>query len=200
MIERTCSRHDCERPHHAHGWCCTHYLRWRKGQDLDAPIHAKYNRPPDVDPVTWFWRGFTRAESGCMEWQRGRVSKGYGACADEVGSGSGDAHIEAYFLTHGPIPDGMQVCHTCDNPPCGEPSHLWLGTAAENQADKVAKGRGARLQGEAHGRASLTEPQVRAIRVRLAAGEAKKVIASDYGVVPSTIYLIAKGKTWSHLG
>lgn len=80
-----------------------------------------------------------RAESGCLEFQ-GYVSKfGYGFL--KLRGRLERAHRVAWMLTHGPIPDGLCVCHRCDNPRCIEPTHLFLGTVAENNRDRHAKGR-----------------------------------------------------------
>jgi hypothetical protein len=198
-----CIYPDCSGRVVANGWCNLHYRRLKNGVALDAPRRVINRRPgvlrpPGVSPVDWFWQGFKRDEqTGCMEWQRAKVAKGYGACAEEVGSGSGDAHVEAWVLTNGHVPQGLYVCHTCDNPPCGEPTHLWVGTAADNNKDKAEKGRAVR--GEAHPKSRLTATQVRDIRIRLAAGESMNSIARLYGVSHPAIKAIATGKTWKHL-
>lgn len=103
----------------------------------------------------------------------------------------------AWMLTNGPIPDGLQVLHRCDNPPCVRPDHLFLGTIMDNMHDKAQKGRTAR--GEKNGQAKLTPKQVRMIRKRIAAGETRTAIAADFHVTRTTIYFIATGKKWSHL-
>lgn len=92
-----------------------------------------------------FWNRAVVTEAGCWEWQRARVSKGYGSY--RVGDRSTTAHRHAFELTFGPIPKGMQVCHKCDNPPCINPAHLFLGTNQENQLDSMAKGRRDHLMG-----------------------------------------------------
>lgn len=85
------------------------------------------------------WRRAEVVDSGCWEWTGARLVKGYGLVGN-VG-GTIQAHRAAWLLTHFVIPDGMQVLHRCDNPPCINPAHLFLGTPADNMRDMVAKGR-----------------------------------------------------------
>lgn len=117
----------------------------------------------------------------------------------------GRAHArEAWEIYEGPIPPGMHVLHRCDNGPggCVRREHLFLGTHAENMADKVAKGRHARgsavsLPGERHGRAKLSEADVCAILA--ARGKVpNKDLASHYGVCRATISHIFTGRNWRH--
>lgn len=84
----------------------------------------------------------------CLEWQASRNRKGYGQVRYD-GKNDG-AHRVAWVLEHGPIPDGLYILHRCDNPPCVAVEHLFLGTAADNMADKMAKGRHVALSGDAH--------------------------------------------------
>ncbi len=79
-------------------------------------------------------------ETGCTEYQGGRDPKGYGVAWN--GQRLRRAHRLIWELTHGPIPDGMLVLHRCDNPPCCNIDHLFLGTARDNSRDMIAKGRG----------------------------------------------------------
>jgi hypothetical protein len=101
------------------------------------------------------------------------------------------AHRYSYELHNGPIPPGMMVCHSCDNPPCVNPAHLWLGTGHDNQRDRTAKGRG--TQGGRNGRAKLSPDDVAAIR---ADPRNHATVARDYGVTPETVSNARRGVTW----
>lgn len=113
------------------------------------------------------------------------------------------AHRFIYEAYVGPIPVGHNVCHRCDNPSCVRPEHLFLGSQRENVADMDRKGRRRSSQrsqsGTMNNHAKLTEESVREIRHRLLAGDLHRVIAETYGVRPSAISNIARGKTWSHV-
>lgn len=116
------------------------------------------------------------------------------------------AHRIAYYLATGDDPGNLEVLHTCDNPPCCNPAHLFKGTPADNMADKMNKGRGHfpgvinQPKGERHAMAKLVESQVYEIReLYIAAEKSIPQIAEIYGVSTTTIEHIAKGKTWRHL-
>ena len=147
-----------------------------------------------------YWSKVQKGES-CWPWRACRTKRGYGQIL--VGSRTDGtrhlayAHRVAYELTVGPIPNGLCVLHTCDNPSCVNPSHLWLGTVADNNRDCNAKGRrGEEPRGEKSGMAKLTEKNVLAIRLDL---RTQSVIAANYGVSRATVGYIKRRETWRHL-
>jgi hypothetical protein len=91
----------------------------------------------------------------------------------------------------------MCVLHRCDNPPCINVAHLWLGTPADNARDRDTKGRGGAARGTAHGQAKLTEDRVRSIRDRYAAGGVtQKELAQEFGVCIANISMIVRRVSW----
>ena len=93
-----------------------------------------------------FWKKVAPPNAkGCREWTGAKTHRGYGVKLNGVGHGEKvitHAHRMVGVIANGEIPEGMMVCHRCDNRPCCEAEHLFLGTAKENMADKIAKGRG----------------------------------------------------------
>ena len=133
--------------------------------------------------------------SGCWIWIGCTVHGGYGGM--QVGRTNVNAHRVAYTEFVGPIPDGLQVCHRCDNRLCVNPAHLFLGTPKDNSQDMVRKGRA--VTGERNHWAKLTADAVQAIRRRLADGEATGSVAADYGLSRQTIWEVRTGKRWRHV-
>lgn len=109
-------------------------------------------------------------------------------------------HRASFELYVGKIPDGMMVCHKCDNPRCVNPVHLFIGTAKDNMDDKIEKGRHAGAKkGSNHHKAKLVEWQVIEIKNLLATGESQRKIAEMYGVSQSLVNNIKSGKRWKHI-
>jgi hypothetical protein len=103
--------------------------------DCCNPSHLRAGTPED------FWADVGRAAPGaCWPWLRGRTADGYGL-ARLAGYGKGYAHHWAFIIASGPIPTGLWVLHSCDNPPCCNPAHLRAGTRSDNMRDAASRGR-----------------------------------------------------------
>lgn len=106
------------------------------------------------------------------------------------------AHRIAWEKANGPIPEGMSVCHRCNNKSCENPDHLYLGTHKQNIQDAWADGLVPKMQGERHGKARLTEQQVLEIR---ASDLSRSKLAEMYQVHRATIQHIVERKSWRHI-
>lgn len=178
-----CVIEGCERAAYSRGLCRAHHTPVQIRGDLAARFWSKVDkRNPDE---CWVFTAGGVVRSGHrMMW---------------VDGGMRGAHRVSWELHHGPIPDGMSVCHRCDNPPCVNPAHLFLGTPTENTADRDAKGRHVALPGSDNGAAKLTEDDVREIRRMLDNRVPQRRIAQRFGVHQTLISLINVGKAWTHV-
>jgi hypothetical protein len=147
-------------------------------------------------PMRFWAKVDKRGDNECWLWLGGKNR--YGKFSD--GQNSIGAHCYSWKLHRGAIPDGKCVLHDCpggDNPLCVNPNHLKLGTQAENQWDKVAKGRQAKGSQQGHSR--LTESEVLAIKSAFVAGERRVLIAQRHGIPLSYVYALGKGQAWRHV-
>lgn len=148
----------------------------------------------DEKYIARFW---SRVEVGpddvCWPYRRGKRTGGYGQF--HVGYSSFSAHRFAYVLTHGSIPVDAVVRHKCDNPPCCNPAHLEIGSPADNNADRHARGRDGSARGEANGRAKLTAAAVAEIRA-IGRTMLQREIASRYGITQAMVSQILLGNFW----
>lgn len=145
-------------------------------------FHAKVNHGP-----------------GCWEWMGAKNPDGYGHLS--VNGRAIRAPRFAWESAYGPIPEGLLVCHRCDNPACVRPTHLFLGSAAANTRDMRSKSRSSfgKNKGEAHGRARLTDEIILEIRRRQIAGESERSLAAAFGVSRSWIGYIVRREAWTHI-
>jgi hypothetical protein len=158
---------------------------YHEHQKIDVDIRfCKYISVPD--------------ETGCVIWTGCRNRGGYGILAVKDDGRNVLAHRYSYMQRFGQVPSGLFVLHRCDVRACVNPDHLFLGTLADNAADKVAKGRQPR--GEDVGGVKLTADQVVEIRARYAAGGIlQKQLAAEFGVAQTLISQIVSLKIWKHV-
>lgn len=169
--------------------CLSRIRPWGNTCGLDCK--AKALRRPFSGLEDAFWSHVAVVEGECWLWTAGKGLTGYGVFTLFGNRRVVRAHRFAYELTHGPIPHGLHVCHSCDNPSCVNPAHLWLGTIQDNCADSVRKGRR---------HTTLTDSDVRKIRALYANGDiARSVLARLFNVSTSSIDMIVTYHAWKQV-
>lgn len=148
-------------------------------------------------PAEKFWLYVVTNSQGCWDWIGPTDGdEGYGRLM--ANGFRTRAHQFSWALHFGPIPDGMDVLHRCDNPPCTRPDHLFLGTQADNNRDMHSKGRG-RYVGKPPLVSRLSPEQVGEIRRLRANGMLLRELATMFSVRIETIQDIAARRTWKHI-
>ena len=131
----------------------------------------------------------------CWLWKAGKDEEGYGRIS--VNGKARSAHRTSYELTYGLIELGKLVLHTCDNPSCVNPKHLYLGTDADNTRDKVNKKRHKWMSGEKNGKSKLTKKLVLELRQKHFSFKISTCeLARQYNFSQSAIYKAIYKKTW----
>lgn len=133
----------------------------------------------------------------CEVWTRAQHRDGYGSLW--VNGRSLLAHRYAWILFNGPIPEGHEVCHHCDNPPCCRVDHLFADSHTGNMRDAFAKGRGFIAHVEKSGMAKLTNAQVLQMREMHARGASYKLLQETFGIGESHVWQIVSRRIWKHI-
>lgn len=152
---------------------------------------------PHDSVVERFWNQVDKSGE-CWEWVGYTSESGYAKITINANGDKMAAHRFAYEMANGPIPEGMVVCHSCDNPTCVRHDHLFLGTAADNTFDKVKKGR--QSKGEHQPHSKLTDEKVLEMRKEYAAGGISYAeLGKKYGVSKQCALRAVKGIGWKHI-
>jgi hypothetical protein len=177
----------------ARNLCSKHYAKFRKYND---PLVVKLSQLHGLSTKDRFYARI-QSRGECLEWTGYKDPNGYGRM--NMNNVPVPVHRIAWEIYNdSPIPQGLHVLHTCDNPACVRQDHLFLGDQNDNNQDCIRKGRArhAGAKGEDHRCAKLTENQVLEIRLSSDKGV---VLANLYGVSTSTISDIRNKKIWTHL-
>lgn len=186
--------HGIDEKHFVLGRLCRNLHGWNgTGQSLRYALRNRCAtcrgvKQPGRTPETRFFEKVSKG-SGCWHWTGGITKGGYGNfCLNDKNK---LAHRFSYEIHRGPIPEGMIVCHSCDNRSCVNPDHLFLGTYQDNTDDMIAKGRMAR--GEKHSSSKLSDAERMQIISLCRSGKCtQKSVAQRFGVVPSTVRTVLK--------
>lgn len=189
VTTRACAVEQCDKevgPHGARGWCSKHYKRWKSTGD---PLDTKFVRRGATDDERLRFYLDTSNPNECWEWQGFRDRDGYGKVSGKRNHPRVASRV-AYEAWVAPLKPGEIVCHSCDNPPCCNPLHLFAGTASENTQDMRSKERGA--HGELHHWHRLTDEQVHLIRYLAGSGMQQRPIARYIGCSQSQVSNIVR--------
>lgn len=185
--EQSCKWDGCAQPVYAKGVCLPHYRRQRK-------------KPGDLSPLNYGGQARALYDSlmmqtefpdACMEWP---FAKTHGYATIAIKRRARRVHGDMCAKAHGPRPEGHFACHTCDNPPCVNPKHLYWGTPADNGRDAAERGRHPR--GEAKWNATLTDKIVLEI---LSSPESGNKVSERLKVDRAVVSRIRNRKAWAHL-
>lgn len=187
VAQRTCAVEGCEKPARSdrgRGWCSMHNERWRTFGSTDLPTRSS------VEERFWAKVDQSGGPDACHEWLGSRNALGYG----RFNPGGGPMLASRWLLGHlrgEMLAADEQALHRCDNPPCCNSAHLFVGTRADNMRDAAEKGRMV-------GRRTLSSEDVAAIRREYAAGGVSQAsLAARFGVRQPAISRIVTGERWS---
>ena len=180
----------CDKPATTRHLCAVHY-----NAELKAGRHTEFKPLKGGALIDRFLRKVNMHDGDCWIWEGGLHDSGYGLIQSDVDkTKSLRAHRVSYELFIGDIPDGLVVCHKCDNRRCVNPSHLFVGTRADNNKDKHTKKR--HTHGEKQPNSKLTAQDVIDIR---ASALSTEELSKHYGVCTNHIRVIKRRLQWTHI-
>lgn len=152
--------------------------------------------PPTAERIEAFW-SHVDIQEGCWLWRGRHVARGYGLFGQGKRGSQAFAHRVSWLYSRLTDPGPLLVLHRCDNPACVRPSHLFLGTNADNVADMVEKGRQAQHDCDGRSSVTVTAEDVRQIRALFEAGEMDRVaLAARFRISRQVVYFITTNRSW----
>ena len=158
--------------------------------------HLRWQNPEDIKKCLMENRKIT--ENGCWEWTRAPSMNGYGMMRID-GIVFKSHRVSKVVFDGFDIKSSLFVCHHCDNPPCFNPKHLFIGTRSDNANDMFSKNRGYSAKGEYNPKAKLTESQVHRIFLMEELGETHEYISSFFPIGRAMVSHILRKESWRHL-
>lgn len=161
-------------------------------------VTANTNKKNKKQTIELFYKNtiVPKNRDECWIWQCGKTAR-YGQI--KINGIKVGVHRFSYEYFNGKIPEGMYICHQCDQPKCVNPKHLFIGSSQDNMDDKIQKGRGKYCKGEKQAGSILSEQQVKEIKLKLKEGVYQRILSAEYGVSQTTIYKINQGIHWKHV-
>lgn len=180
------------------------YTAFKRGYIKGQPVrfiaghHNRLRHPRPIEDR--FWEKVDKRDPDeCWEWTAAKGTRGYGELANKPNPPIA-AHRLSYIIAHGSIPEGMDVCHSCDNPACCNPAHLWLGTHRDNMHDMYLKNRRKAISGEQHRDAKFTNEQIRHIREMYKSGQYRLCeLTRMFDISRTSMTKILKGLTYKNI-
>lgn len=195
MSDATCAVTGCSRPIKSKGFCNAHYLRHRRHGSPTAGERLRHPSGLSLEErFRWFMPGGP-PRSGCWDWTGSTGYRGYGQI--HMDGAHISAHRTSYRLFVGPIPEGLEILHSCDRPICVQPAHLSPGTHQKNMAE--ASERGMLKVGRDRKNTKLSEDDVRKIRRLRASGVPQHEVARRFDISVGAVGHIIHRRTWTHL-
>lgn len=150
-----------------------------------------------LNPIDYFATKFqVGSRNDCWIWNAGRDDRNYGAFQTKLFPNERRAHRIMWLFEHGEIPEDKWVLHHCDDPPCVNPNHLYLGTSRDNVDDRVKRGRGGSFKGKHTWLRRYSDLEVEAMRKMRDEDWTFQAIADQFGCTPSNVLLICRGDVY----